>query len=91
MSVVFKYAFDVPSDRLEIELPVGSRFLAFAFQRDVPTIWCLVSERREKVPRRFRVFGTGHPVPDSVPLEYLGSALGYGDGLVLHLFEEVTS
>lgn len=88
---VLKYAFPQSGelDRLRLELPLGTRVLHFAFQRNVATFWALVPDREEKVARSFVVFGTGHPIPEtSSMLEYLGSALGYDDGLVLHLFEE---
>lgn len=91
MSLVLKYPFPPLSDQLNVELALGTRVLHFDFQRKIPTMWCLVPEREEKVVRRFRLFGTGHLVTDHVPFEYIASAVGFDGDLVLHLFEEVSS
>jgi hypothetical protein len=50
-------------------------------------VWVLHTEGPTTV-HRFRVFGTGHPLPDNV--KHVGSALtGPGGMLVWHLFEDL--
>lgn len=42
-----------------------------------------------ETPVTFRVFGTGHPIPDTRgDLEFIGTCV-MSDGLVWHVFEEV--
>lgn len=57
---------------------------------DVVELWAdaLVDESYRPVRatvRRFRVFGTGHPVPPEA--HHVGTALAAGGALVWHLFE----
>ncbi len=47
--------------------------------------WALTCEHVEAAPRTFRVFGTGHPIPDGYV--YVGTAPRTPEGLVWHLFE----
>ena len=47
--------------------------------------WCEVSSSSDYSYRKFRVFGTGHPVPDDA--FYVGTASRTSSGLVWHLYE----
>ncbi len=89
--VVWKYPFPLSADRLEVELPVSSRVLAFGFQGPIANFWALVDPEREiRVTRRFRIFGTGHPLPDRPRFDYIGTAfVGEFGEYIFHLFEEV--
>jgi hypothetical protein len=87
-SVVWKYPFPEGADRLDIELPYGARVLSFGFQGTVACFWALVEPGGHRVARKFRIFGTGHPLPDDGRFEYLATA--FPGAFVFHLFEEVT-
>ena len=40
-----------------------------------------------KDKRTFKVFGTGHEMPDDPNLHYVGTAMLQPSGLVMHVFE----
>lgn len=85
---IFKYTLEV-ADRQVVQMPVGSKILAFQFQRGVPCIWALVAEGSVMKSRALRIHGTGHQINiDDTPTQYVGTAQ-QGDSLVWHLFEEV--
>lgn len=50
-------------------------------------IWALHTDG-PAVPRSFRVYGTGQPLPEDVT--YRGTVLTGGGGLVWHLMEQTT-
>ncbi len=80
---VWKY--DVPlNDVVEVQMPQGSRILKFDTQQGVLTLWALVSPEFTPERRRFRLAGTGHPLPEG-SLDYIGSCLQ--GPFVWHLFE----
>lgn len=71
-------------------VPPRSRFLAFANQREVPTIWLDVpdvppSPDDRVIQRRFEISGTGGAVPAGGL--YRGTALFSAGALVWHLYE----
>lgn len=55
-------------------------------KQEVPCIWALVDSEAPKETRKFRLFGTGHPLSDE-PLTHCGSFKMAHDKLVFHLFE----
>lgn len=70
-----------------VALPAGAIPLAVQMQDDVPQMWFLVDPERPKEPRSFLVVGTGQPIPDDVPLHFIGTFQMAPEGLVWHLFE----
>lgn len=78
------YRYEVPVDHCWHEHPLSGAVLHVASRRrGVVEFWALNSGG-PNVERRFRVYGTGHPVPAG--LTYRGTVL---DGpLVWHLMEE---
>ena len=86
---VFKYPCPI-ADEFRLELPVFAKILSFQMQRETPCIWTLVNPENKTEIREFRIFGTGHPIPEDVVLdfEYVGTAQMAGGTLVWHLFRK---
>lgn len=82
METIWKYKL-LPE--CEIELPAGSEILTIAAQDGDICMWVKHNLERTKLPRKFRVYGTGHEIDDSVSHFYKGTA--FLDGLVFHAFE----
>lgn len=88
MKTIYKY--EVPSRGFATMMPEGARILSVGEQGGGMFVWAIVdSEQSPTVPRRLRVYGTGHPMPDE-PGKFLGT-IHVNDGgspLVFHVFEE---
>jgi hypothetical protein len=99
---IWKYEFEI-SDRQEIRMPNGAEILSVQVQQSTfrPCMWVLVDPAASDgtVTRRFRVFGTGHPIEAGAinsssvvkmagDLNYIGTFQVAGKSLVFHLFEE---
>jgi hypothetical protein len=84
---IYKYPFPV-NNTVVLDMPRGARILSVQAQRETPCIWALVDANEVALERRrFRIFGTGHPV-DSYIGAFLGTfQLAHGD-LVFHVFEQ---
>ncbi len=85
---VWKFEVPIGDEWHELQIPHGAYFL-FAGQQDNPRhvcFWLDVITDAPKVPRRFRVYGTGHDV--GVAAFYRGSVQDRSHGLVWHLFQE---
>jgi hypothetical protein len=87
--VVYRYEVPVDDEEHSITLPSAARVLHVASRRfAVVEFWTEVTDPPSVflTPRRFRVFGTGHPVPEG--WQYAGTSL---DGLLVwHLYEKDT-
>ena len=70
-----------------IDMPAGSELLRVGSQSNQICVWAKVDPNRPLEKREFWVVGTGHDVPDHVV--YIGTALIFGERLVMHVFEEV--
>ncbi len=86
---IFKYPFEI-SDKVLILMPQYARVLSVQMQFDIPCLWALIDDNSPLKERRFRLFGTGHPVPYSVG-EFIGTFQMNGGELVWHLFQESKS
>lgn len=84
MKTIWKYT--IAPDELQIQVPKESTVLFVGNQFEEARIWFLVDPAREKEPRMFRVYGTGHQVPDE-PGAYVGSFMMAYGALVFHVFE----
>lgn len=77
----------------DVEMPVGAQQVRFAPQYSgpleegprpgIPTLWALVDPAAELETRTFRVFGTGHAIPDQA--RHVGSY--DADPFVWHVFD----
>jgi hypothetical protein len=69
-----------------INMPHGAKLLAVQEQRGEAQLWALVDPGAKTYPRTFRVYGTGHDLPDD-PGQYVGTFQMNGGALVFHVFE----
>lgn len=89
MKTVYKYRLQ-PEDEQLLHLPADARFLHVAQQGEYNSdifAWVLLDPTAPTVERRIRIYGTGHEIPDSIYLAFLGT-LQMNSGLVWHVFEE---
>lgn len=82
MNKIYKY-FLQPGDNL-LDLPIGHETLSFQQQGSEFCLWVLVDPNAEMRKRAFRIFGTGHPLPN-VPQRFVGTV--QCGPLVFHCFE----
>ncbi len=88
MRVVYKYPLDIAST-VTRKMPEGAEVLHVGMQDEGLMLWALAKAPSEHAwaneTRTFRVYGTGHPIPDDVLAQYLGSVK---DGpFIWHVFE----
>ena len=86
MLKVYKYEIDV-NDYFEIELPSGATVLKVDEQFGKPCLWALVNPESQKTKRTFRFAGTGHPIDDDKPLQFVNTFQMKGGALIFHIFE----
>lgn len=90
MLTIYKYPLHVDdNDIAEVVMPHMARVLTVQAQHETPCIWAVVDTEREPVKRRFRVFGTGHPMKQDYS-DYIGTFQLMGGSLIFHLFEDHT-
>lgn len=85
---MFRYQLEV-TDRQGITLPAAHTLLSVAPGRSDyhVDLWAKVTpSSSEDLTRVFRIFGTGHQMPET-PLEFIGTAV-MPDGLVWYVFAE---
>lgn len=68
-------------------MPVGSEILHVACQGGQPCLWALVEVNAKTTKRVFRLFGTGHPIPDQLAEDCVHVATFQQGPYVWHLFE----
>jgi hypothetical protein len=92
--VIFRYRLDI-ADNPKVDLPAGAEVLSVGPPRDgadLLDLWALVhgdSHIRLTSAREFRIFGTGHPMPDD-PGRFVGTVPTHEGRFIWHVFE-VTS
>ena len=82
MKTIWKYTLNPATS---IEMPIGSQLLSVHEQKSEICLWALVDPERDMEVRHFRVFGTGHKIPDKQA--FIGSGLLNNGSLVFHVFE----
>ena len=88
MKTIWKYEIET-TDEFELQMPQGGCILDLQIQRGVPCIWVEVDPSAEKITKVFRVFGTGHTIPEKerVAYNYCGTYQLTVANLVFHLYE----
>lgn len=90
MRKIFKYAIPV-KDEFTLQLPERSVVLCVQVQGAVgglPHIWVECDPTRPLQPRGFRLFGTGHPISESVgEIRYVGTFQMDDGEFIGHLYE----
>lgn len=70
-----------------VEMPAGAEVLCVQTQRGQPFIWARVNPNATTSPRKFRTFGTMHPIDPSTIGKYVGTYQLEGGSLIFHVFE----
>jgi len=86
MSVIHKYV--IGAKKCALLMPCGARILAVHEQHNTVCLWAQVDPEADKEFRHFRVYGTGHEIPDAA-LTYLGTVFIDGGHLVWHVYEDI--
>ena len=90
MKRIFKYSIPLQGE-FDKDLPIGAEILSFQSQNDLPYIWVIIDEDADVEKRRFRIYGTGHPIErtvnEDISLHFIGTIQILAGGLVWHLFE----
>lgn len=85
MRAIYKYQVPVDGQIHDYSIPTGAIVRHVDQQGNYPHLWVEVQSDAPTVTRTFRVFGTGHPIPDG--FVYVGSTM---DGpFVWHVFEQL--
>lgn len=80
---VWKFALQM---ECTISMPLGSKVLHVHEQDGGVYVWAEVNPSQVMVDRHFRIYGTGHPMPDNAGA-YLGTVHLSGGALVFHVYE----
>lgn len=89
MNIIHKYDFDPTTNGIvTIRLPKGAEILSVGtlYGKPQPYVWALHEIDAKKVDRKFRVYGTGHPIPED-NLKFIGTIQVHNGDIVHHLFE----
>ncbi len=87
MAQVWKFPIE-PDDRITILMPAGAKPLSVQVQHGTVCLWALVEPAMQKTYRAFKIFGTGHDIPEPHRLTFVGTFQLEGGTLVFHLFEQ---
>jgi hypothetical protein len=79
------FRYTVPVDDQEHVIPLSHSPVAIAADLFSVEFWAEHTEGTPQVKRAFRVFGTGHPLPEDA--EWVGTAPRTPEGAVWHLYE----
>ena len=85
MTTVYKYILPV-TDRSTLSMPHGARIIKAHMQRGSIALWAIIDTTVTHEPVRFHVYGTGHPMADTVG-PYVGTVHDEQLGLVWHIFK----
>lgn len=82
MLLIYKY--DLPTGYgCTIKMSKGAQVLCLQIQGHTPRIWALVNPDEKRIEdRTFRIFGTGHSIPNDKSLRYIGTYQELGGALV---------
>jgi hypothetical protein len=85
---IWKFPFPI-TDEFSLTMPKGAIPLSVGVQSNVePMVWAAVnSKEKAKEKHRFRLCGTGHPIPGLMACRFVGTFQLTGIGLVCHLFD----
>lgn len=86
---IWKYPFPI-KDEFELEMPIIAQILKVDVQQGLPCLWVLVETDTVNMTYKFRLFGTGHPIPggplwSKPPLRTV--KIQQNDGSILEYFD----
>jgi hypothetical protein len=89
MRRIHKYPFAIDDDVI-VNLPLNATIISIQLQGDIPCVWAIVNPLEQYVEsRQFKVFGTGHPMPETILRTHeFRATLQLSNGLVFHVFEK---
>lgn len=84
MKTIHKYRLNI-TDQQTVDLPRGALILSAGLDpAGVLCLWAAVDTDKPAQPREIRIFGTGHPVPET-PIRFIGT-VNQGS-FMWHVFE----
>lgn len=88
MKQIWKYSLEM-TDIAEVVMPFGAEVLSAVNQHGILCIWAMVDPNEQnRITRRFRIIGTGHPIEDKEQLgKFLGTVQFEKGQLILHVFD----
>lgn len=96
MRTIWKHSVPVDSPLVGVKgdfslaLPAGAVVLCVQTQGGEPYVWAECDPEQPKVERKFRLVGTGHPMPEPVSaLRYIGTFQLHEGHFVGHLYEQL--
>lgn len=87
---IWKWTLAV-TDKQTLQMPAGAKLLTVQMQGEAPQLWALCDETAPKMPRLIAIHGTGNPMPDEWPGEYVGTFQIHGGALVFHVFDAIST
>ncbi len=93
MKTVWKFPIPTQDGIIDILMPKNAEILHVADQYGQICLWALVDSDAEKVIRKFRIYGTGHPLVVNAHTgyntydTYVGTAMQLDGKLLWHIFE----
>ncbi len=87
MRVIWKFPLKLTNEVQEIQIPDTHCFLHAGMQSELFCAWFEVEDDRPLVKRAFRIFGTGHEIPEEQKHFYAYMRTTQDDGFVWHLYE----
>lgn len=88
MTTIWKFELELKESQ-EIKLPSPARILSCQFQHGLLMLWAVVNPDLPMHRRTVYIVGTGHPIPNVVPIDYVGT-VQQGEGrFIWHVFAEV--
>ncbi len=85
---IFKYPIKT-IDFQGVRMPVGAKILTVQPQFNELCLWAEVDAMADMESRTIRIIGTGHYVPETETLKYIGTVQLDGGGFVFHVYERL--
>jgi len=90
MKTIYRYRLDAV-EVVSLDMPNGAEVLSVGPPRDGDDnpldLWALVDVEAAMESRRFRIYGTGHTVPEFNG-KFVGTVSLFNGRLIFHVFEE---
>jgi hypothetical protein len=88
MKTIYKYPIEI-TDKQTLPMPVGANILTVQVQNGNPFIWAMVDTEAPIEGVAIIVYGTEHPIDESLNLEYIGTFQSNGKCFVFHVFKDI--
>jgi hypothetical protein len=84
MKKIYKYSLEVTTYQV-IYMPRGAEILSAQIQNGSIQLWAIVNPVADPALREIYIFGTGHTIPSTTPLTFIGTV--QESFYVWHIFE----